>query len=152
MRWACIELAVQGGWWLPQDARLRGKRVRRWRRGKDPWALRREEVWMLEWKGLLWGLWSKCWLWGLGPNPGGWEACWDPRREVVLWWRAWEVLLGPYRKSIGCGQRLWLGNRLRHWKAGLGNSWGRVWPWCCMARDRGLHTVYCGGSWPNCHG
>lgn len=74
----------------------------------------------------------------------------------MLWQRACEVLLGPYRVSIGCGQRLRLGNRLgyglRHWKAGLGKSWGRVWPWCGVARDRGLDTIYCGGSWPDCHG
>lgn len=65
----------------------------------ESWRLGREEVRMLEWKGLLGGLGPKGRLCGvkvgLGPHPRGWEACGDPRRKVVLGWRCCEGLLGP---------------------------------------------------------
>lgn len=95
---------MPGGWWLSQNTRLRSKRVGGWW-CENPWGLRWEEMWMLEWKGLLCGLWPKYWRWrlglglrlrlklglglrlrwGLGPNPGGWKTGRDPRRKVMLW-------------------------------------------------------------------
>lgn len=65
----------------------------------ESWSLGWEEVWMLEWKGLLGGLGPKRCLCGmklgLGPKPWGWKTCGDPRRKVVLGWGGCEGLLGP---------------------------------------------------------
>lgn len=70
--------------------------------------LGREEVRMLEWKGLLGGLGPERCLGGmkLGPHPRGWKTCGDPRRKVVLGWGRCERWLGPYRIGVGCGH--WL--------------------------------------------
>lgn len=96
---------------------------------------------MLEWKGLLPKCCSCGMKLGLRPNPRGWKTCGDPRRKVVLGWGYCE------RISVGDGQ--WLG--WGYWETWLGRSRGGVWLGCCVARDRCLDTIYCGGGWPNPH-
>lgn len=66
----------------------------------------------------------------------------------MLGWGCCEGLLGPHRVGIGHGEGLWWVSG----EAGLGRSRGGGWPWCCVAGDGGLDTIYCGGSWPNPHG
>lgn len=96
---------MPGGWWLSQNTMLRSKRVGGWW-CENPWGLRWEEMWMLEWKGLLCGLWPKYWPLGLGLGLG-------------LRWR-WRWRLGL---RLGLGLRLKLRLRLRlRW--GLGPNPG----------------------------
>lgn len=121
---------MQCGWWLPQNTRLWGKGVGGLGRGQSG-SLGWKEVWMLEWKGLLWG--QGVW----GANPRGWKTWGDPRTELLG--GCWNRLLGPYRVDIG----LW------PWEAGLGRSRAEVWPWCWEARDGGLDTIYRGGCRPD---